>query len=218
MTAIIHSEENRQRESMATLSRTLYERGLATGSSGNVSVRLEDGWLMTPTNSCLGTLDPAKISKLSWSGEHLAGDPPSKEGFLHSAIYATRPQAGAVVHTHATYSAAVSCLDGLDAQDCMPPLTPYFVMKIGRLALIPYYRPGDKGLGEAVRALGGKYSAVLLANHGPVVSAKNLESAIYASEELEETAKIFLLLRGAPVRCLNAAQVDELKTAFKLDF
>ena len=218
MTAIIHTEENRQRESLATLSKTLYERGLATGSSGNVSVRLEDGWLMTPTNSCLGTLDPAKISKLSWSGEHLAGDPPSKEAFLHSAIYETRPQAGAVVHTHSTYTAAVSCLSGLDPANCLPPLTPYFVMKIGRLALIRYYRPGDKALGDAVRALNGKYSAVLLSNHGPVVSAKNLESAIYASEELEETSKIFLLLRNAPTSCLHDAQVDELKTAFKLDF
>ena len=123
-----------------------------------------------------------------------------------------------MVHTHSTYTAAVSCLSGLDPANCLPPLTPYFVMKIGRLALIRYYRPGDKALGDAVRALNGKYSAVLLSNHGPVVSAKNLESAIYASEELEETSKIFLLLRNAPTSCLNEAQVDELKTAFKLDF
>ncbi len=218
MTAIIHSAENRQRELLATHSRTLYERGLASGSSGNVSVRLDDGWLMTPTNSCLGDLDPAKISKLSWQGEHLAGDAPSKEAFLHSALYETRPQAGAIVHTHSTYTTAVSCLAGLNPQDCLPALTPYFVMKIGRLALIPYHRPGDQALGSAVRALNGQYSAVLLANHGPVVSAKNLEAAVYASEELEETAKIFLLLRNAPTCCLNEAQLAELKTVFKLDF
>ena len=217
MTAIL-SEETRERDKIARLSRSLYERGLTAGSSGNISVRLSEGWLLTPTNSCLGELDPARISKLDWDGNLLAGDPPSKEAFLHSAIYETRPQAGAVVHTHSTYTAAVSCLSGLDPANCLPPLTPYFVMKIGRLALIRYYRPGDKALGDAVRALNGKYSAVLLSNHGPVVSAKNLESAIYASEELEETSKIFLLLRNAPTSCLNDAQVDELKTAFKLDF
>ena len=210
--------ETKMREQICALGAKLAARGLCPGTSGNISARVADGWLMTPTNSCLGTLDPAKISKLSWSGEHLAGDPPSKEAFLHSAIYETRPQAGAVVHTHSTYTAAVSCLSGLDPANCLPPLTPYFVMKIGRLALIRYYRPGDKALGDAVRALNGKYSAVLLSNHGPVVSAKNLESAIYASEELEETSKIFLLLRNAPTSCLNDAQVDELKTAFKLDF
>ena len=217
MTAIL-SEETRERDKIARLSRSLYERGLTAGSSGNISVRLSEGWLLTPTNSYLGELDPVRISKLDWDGNLLAGDPPSKEAFLHSAIYETRPQAGAVVHTHSTYTAAVSCLSGLDPANCLPPLTPYFVMKIGRLALIRYYRPGDKALGDAVRALNGKYSAVLLSNHGPVVSAKNLESAIYASEELEETSKIFLLLRNAPTSCLNEAQVDELKTAFKLDF
>ena len=217
MTALL-SAETRERDKIARLSRSLYERGLTAGSSGNISVRLDDGWLLTPTNSCLGELDPERISRLDWDGKLLAGDPPSKEAFLHSAIYETRPQAGAVVHTHSTYTAAVSCLSGLDPANCLPPLTPYFVMKIGRLALIRYYRPGDKALGDAVRALNGKYSAVLLSNHGPVVSAKNLESAIYASEELEETSKIFLLLRNAPTSCLNDAQVDELKTAFKLDF
>ena len=217
MTAIL-SEETRERDKIVRLSRSLYERGLTASSSGNISVRLSEGWLLTPTNSCLGELDPVRISKLDWDGNLLAGDPPSKEAFLHSAIYETRPQAGAVVHTHSTYTAAVSCLSGLDPANCLPPLTPYFVMKIGRLALIRYYRPGDKALGDAVRALNGKYSAVLLSNHGPVVSAKNLESAIYASEELEETSKIFLLLRNAPTSCLNDAQVDELKTAFKLDF
>ena len=217
MSAIL-SEETRERDKIARLARSLYERGLTAGSSGNISVRLDDGWLLTPTNSCLGDLDPARIAKLDWEGTLLVGDPPSKEAFLHSAIYETRPQAGAVVHTHSTYTAAVSCLSGLDPANCLPPLTPYFVMKIGRLALIRYYRPGDKALGDAVRALKGKYSAVLLSNHGPVVSAKNLESAIYASEELEETSKIFLLLRNAPTSCLNDAQVDELKTAFKLDF
>lgn len=218
MNTLIHSEENRQREKIAALSRSLYERGLTAGSSGNISVRLENGWLLTPTNSCLGSLDPARISKLDWDGRLQAGDPPSKEAFLHRSMYEARSQAGAIVHLHSTHSAAVSCMCGLDPESCIPPLTPYFVMKIGRLPLVPYHRPGDKALGDVIRGLSGKHSAVLLANHGPVVSGSNLEAAIYASEELEETAKIFLLLRDMRVNCLNADQIEELKRAFKLDF
>jgi ribulose-5-phosphate 4-epimerase/fuculose-1-phosphate aldolase len=215
---MIHAEENRQREKIATLSRSLYERGLTAGSSGNISVRLADGWLLTPTNACLGSLDPARIAKLDWDGRSLAGDPPSKEAFLHRAMFEQRASAGAIVHLHSTHSAAVSCMAGLDPDNCIPPLTPYFVMKIGRLPLVPYHRPGDPRLGEVIGALAGKHSAVLLSNHGPVVSGANLEAAIYATEELEETAKLFLMLRNTPVNCLDAAQIAELKTVFKLDF
>ena len=217
MSAIL-SEETRERDKIARLARSLYERGLTAGSSGNISVRLDDGWLLTPTNSCLGDLDPARIAKLDWEGTLLAGDPPSKEAFLHRGMYDVRPQAGAIVHLHSTHSAAVSCLCGLDPANCLPPLTPYFVMKIGRLPLVPYFRPGDKALGEVIRGLAGKHSAVLLSNHGPVVSGADLQSAIYASEELEETAKIFLLLQNAKTRCLNAEQIEDLKRTFKLDF
>ncbi len=218
MSAVNHPEENRQREKIALLSRSLYERGLTAGSSGNISVRLEDGWLLTPTNACLGELDPARIAKLDWEGRHLAGDPPSKEAFLHRSMYEERSVAGAIVHLHSTHSAAVSCMSGLDHANCIPPLTPYFVMKIGRLPLIPYFRPGDQALAGAIRGLASKHSAVLLSNHGPVVSGSNLEAAIYASEELEETAKLFLLLRNTPTQCLNAEQIAELKSVFKLDF
>ncbi len=217
MNLIRHSEENRQREKIALLSRSLYERGLTAGSSGNISVRLEDGWLLTPTNACLGYLDPAKISKMDWEGNLLAGDSPSKEAFLHRAMYMERHAAGAIVHLHSTHSVAVSCMSGLDQHDCIPPLTPYFVMKIGRLPLVPYHRPGDPALGDAIGALAGKHSAVLLANHGPVVSAQNLDAAIYATEELEETAKLFLLLQNLPKRSLDAAEIAELKSVFKLD-
>jgi len=210
-------EENIQREKIARLSRSLYERGLTAGSSGNVSVRLDDGWLLTPTNACLGELDPARIAKLDWEGRLLAGDAPSKEAFLHRSMYEERSGAGAIVHLHSTHSAAVSCMSGLDHANCIPPLTPYFVMKIGRLPLVPYYRPGDQALGGAIRGLAGKHSAVLLSNHGPVVSGANLEAAIYAAEELEETAKLFLLLRNTPTQCLSSQQIDELKTVFKLD-
>lgn len=213
-----HSEENRQRDNIARLSRSLYERGLTAGSSGNISVRLEDGWLLTPTNACLGELDPARIARMDWQGKLLAGDPPSKEAFLHRSMYEERSGAGAIVHLHSTHSAAVSCMAGLDHSNCIPPLTPYFVMKIGRLPLVPYFRPGDQALGGAIRSLASKHSAVLLANHGPVVSGSSLEAAIYATEELEETAKLFLLLRNTPTHCLDAEQIAELRAVFKLDF
>ena len=154
---------------------------------------------------------------MDWQGKLLAGDPPSKEAFLHRSMYEERPGAGAIVHLHSTHSAAVSCMAGLDHDNCIPPLTPYFVMKIGRLPLVPYFRPGDQALGGAIRSLASKHSAVLLSNHGPVVSGSSLEAAIYASEELEETAKLFLLLRNTPTHCLNAEQIAELKAVFKLD-
>ncbi len=219
MTAAIHAnpDESRQREQMVELGRSLFERGLSGGSSGNLSVRVADGWLLTPTNACLGRLDPARISKLDWDGRLLGGDAPSKEAFLHRAMYQCRDAARAIVHLHSTHSAAVSCMCGLNAADCIPPLTPYFVMKIGRLPLLPYHRPGDPALAGAIGELAARHSAVLLANHGPVVSGATLEAAGYAAEELEETAKLFLLLRDVPTRPLDAAQIDELKSTFGLD-
>lgn len=204
------------REQMACYGRSLFERGLTAGSSGNISVRLDDGWLLTPTNACLGRLDPARLSKLDWDGRHVSGDAPSKEAVLHRAMYEERAGAGAIVHLHSTHSAAVSCMCGLNHDDCIPPLTAYFVMKIGRLPLIPYHRPGDPALGGAIRALARKHSAVLLANHGPVVSGASLDAAMHAAEELEETAKLFLLLRNTPASPLAPEQIDELKSAFQL--
>ena len=202
--------ETALRDEMTRLARSLFERGYSVGSAGNISARLDDGWLITPTNSCLGTLDPARISKLDEAGNHVAGDKPSKEVFLHRAFYDTRPGTGAVVHLHSTYATALSCLADLDPQDCIPPLTPYVVMRVGRVRLVPYFRPGDPSGAALITALGGRYSAVLLANHGPVVSGKELTATVYAAEELEETAKLLVILRGAPVRMLTAANVDEL--------
>jgi len=214
----VNSEEVRLRDRIVALGRSLFQRGLTAGSSGNLSALLPDGrWLITPTNACLGELDPARLALLSRDGEVLAGDPPSKEQMLHRAMYDARPQARAIVHLHATHSAAISCLDGLDPENCLPPLTPYFVMKIGRLPLVPYHRPGDPALGGAIRALACRHCAVLLANHGPVVSGESLEAATYAIEELEETAKLALLLRGAPVRALDARQIQELRDVFPLE-
>jgi ribulose-5-phosphate 4-epimerase/fuculose-1-phosphate aldolase len=209
-----HTDENRVREDICTIGRSIFERGLTAGSSGNISVRLSDGWLFTPTNSSLGRLDPARLSRLDATGQHTAGDVPSKESFLHRAMYDERPQARAIVHLHSTHSAAVSCMDGLDPADCIPPFTAYYVMKIGRLPLIPYYRPGDPKLGDAIRGCACRHCAVLLANHGPVVSGATLDAAVNAVEELEETAKLFLLLRGTPTRPLSEEQIEELNAVF----
>ena len=204
------------REELALLAKSLFDRGYSVGTAGNISVRLPDGYLMTPTNSCLGRLDPARISKLAPDWSHLSGDKPSKEVFLHRAVLTARPEAGAVVHLHSTHATAISCLapEGGDAE--IPPLTPYFVMRIGRrLPCVAYYRPGDAAMEPAVHAAAKVAKALLLANHGPVVSGATLTEAVHAAEELEEAAKLALLLRDVPgVRRLTAAQVDDLLQTF----
>ncbi len=206
--------ENALREEIATIGKSLYDRALAHGSAGNISVRLADGWLMTPTNSCLGRLDPERISRLDGNGNLISGDKPSKETFLHIAMYRERPTAGAVVHLHSVHAVAVSCLGDVDPNDVFPPITAYAIMQVGKLALVPYYPPGDMSLAEAVRKLAGKHHAVLLANHGPVVAGSSLDAAVNAIEELEQTAKLMLLLRGQAVRHLTAEQVVELNHRF----
>lgn len=206
--------ENEAREALAMFGRSLYERGYAHGSSGNLSVRLPDGLLVTPTNSCLGRLDPARISKLDGKGKPVSGDAPSKEGFLHLAMYEERPSARAIVHLHCTHCVAVSCLHHADPADLLPPITAYYVMRIRKLPLVPYYRPGDRALAEAVREKAKKHHALLLANHGPVVAGKSLEDAVYNAEEMEETAKLFFLLSGRETRLLDAAQIRDLETHF----
>src|ERR1700726_3043001 len=208
------STELELRERIVEIGRSLYRRGLSPGSSGNISARLEDGWLLTPTNSCLGELDPGSLSKLDWNGNLVSGAKPSKEYFLHLAMYQKRRQSGAIVHLHSSYAAAISCLDGLDPASCIPPITPYFVMRVGKLPLIPYFRPGDKALAAAIAQHAANHAAVLLANHGPVVSGNNLDSAMYAIEELEETSKLILLLQGQKIRTLNPSQIQELCETF----
>jgi len=198
------------REAICTLGASIFERGLTAGSSGNISVRVDGGWLMTPTNASLGRLDPARLSKLDDSGKLVGGDAPTKESFLHRVMYEERNDTGAVVHLHSTHSVAVSCLAEVDPHDVLPPITAYYVMRVGRLPLVPYYKPGDMALAEAVRGFAGKHHAVLLANHGPVVAGTSLDAAVNAVEELEETAKLYLMLRGAKTRFLTPAQVREL--------
>jgi ribulose-5-phosphate 4-epimerase/fuculose-1-phosphate aldolase len=208
------TNETQLRERMAEHGKALFDRGLTFGSAGNISVRLDDGWLLTPTNSCLGRLDPARIAKLDDQGRLLSGDPPSKEAFMHRAVYEERAGAQAVVHLHSTHSVAVSCLHDIDHSNVLPPLTAYYVKKIGTLPLVPYFRPGDPALGDAIREYIAKTPAVLLANHGPVVAGKSLDDAIYATEELEETAKLFLLLQNHRTRPLTPEQIEDLRAHF----
>lgn len=211
-------DETRLREDICRFGRSLFERGLTPGSSGNISLRLDDGgWLVTPTNASLGFLDPARLSRLDAEGRLLSGDKPTKEIPLHGALYETRGSARAIVHLHSTHSVAVSMLPGIDPKAVLPPLTAYYLMRVGATALVPYYRPGDPAVADAIRGLAGRYSSVLLANHGPVVAGESLEAAVYATEELEETAKLHLLLRGLNPLLLSPGQISELKQAFKLD-
>ncbi|MFN7426319.1 MAG: 3-oxo-tetronate 4-phosphate decarboxylase [bacterium] len=208
------SNEDRLRDELVMLGRSLYDRGLAHGSAGNLSVKLSDGWLMSPTNSCLGRLDPARLSRLDAQGRLVDGDAPSKETFLHLAMYGERTNCGAVVHLHSVHAVAVSCLDGLDPQDAFPPITAYAVMQVGRLALVPYFPPGDPALAEAVRSVASKHHSILLANHGPVVAGSSLSAAVGAMEELEQTARLVLLLDGHGTRLLDPTQVAELERRF----
>ncbi len=206
--------ETAHRDQIARLARSLFNRGLTFGATGNISVRLEDGWLMTPTGSSMGNIDPAQISRLDESGNHIGGDKPTKEAALHTTVYEHRPKARAIVHLHSTHSVAVSCLHDIDPANVLPPLTAYYVMRIGTLPLIPYFAPGDADLADAVGKMASEHHAVLLANHGPVVSGKSLEDAVYATEELEETAKLFLALQTLRTRPLTEAQVADLKRRF----
>lgn len=206
--------ESLGREKIAALGHSLFQRGLTFGSSGNISVKIAGGWLMTPTNVALGDLDPARISKLGAESQHLSGDAPTKEAMLHLAMYRERPNAAAVVHLHSTHSVAVSALANIDPQDVLPPITAYYVMRVGRLPLIPYYPPGDQGLADAVGKQAAKHHAVLLANHGPVVAGGSLEAAAGAIEELEETAKLYLMLQGHRTRFLTPEQVVVLRARY----
>jgi len=209
--------EARLRDDLCRLARSLFERGLTPGSSGNISVRLDDGgWLATPTNASLGFLEPDRISRLDAAGRHLSGDKPTKEIPLHAAVYDSSPASRAVVHLHSTYSVAVSILPDLDPANLLPPLTPYQVMRCGAIALVPYHRPGDPAVADAIRALAGRHTSILLANHGPVVAGPSLEATVSAAEELEESAKLFVLLKDSRPRYLTQPQIDDLVATFGL--
>lgn len=208
--------EQELRQLLVELGASLFQRGFGVGSAGNISVRLEDGYLMTPTNSSLGRLDADRLSKLDKNWNHISGDRPSKEIFMHRAVLTARPQAGAVVHLHSTYATAISCLEKRGGDTPITPYTPYFVMRIGRrLPVIRYYRPGDSAMESEIFQEAQTASAMLLANHGSVVSGKTLTDAVNSAEELEESAKLALMLENQPARCLTAAEIEDLLSTFK---
>lgn len=210
------SEETKLRDDICRIAKSIFDRGLTNGSSGNLSARLSDGRiLMTPTGSSMGFLDPAQISLLDADLNHIGGDAPTKEIPLHAAFYQSRSQTGAVVHLHSTYSVALSMLPGIDPDDVIPPLTPYTIMKLGKVKLLPFFLPGDQEMGQAVHALNGQYSAVLLANHGPVVAGKDLLDATFCMEELEETAKLAVITWGLSPNALSKEQIASLDAKFK---
>lgn len=192
----------------------MFDRRLTPGASGNISVRLDDGWLMTPTGSMMGELEPDRLAKIAPDGTHLSGGKPTKETFLHMAVYEVRPQTEAVVHLHSSHSVGLSVMEETDWEDAIPPLTAYYVMRVGKLPMVPYYPPGDIGLADAMRDVFKTHKACLLANHGPVVADKSLRDAVGSMEELEETAKLHIMLRGIPVRPLTEKQVAQLKKNF----
>jgi ribulose-5-phosphate 4-epimerase/fuculose-1-phosphate aldolase len=207
--------EQQAREALAQHGQSLFARGYSCGTSGNLSVRLDEGgYLMSPTNISLGRLDPNRLSRLDPSGRHVDGPAPTKEAWLHFAMYKARPADSAVVHLHSTYATALSCLTDRPADDMLPAMTPYVVMRVGRVARVPYARPGDASAAEAISALAVAHRALLLANHGPVVSGPGLDAAVAASEELEETAKLFFILGDRPHWRLGEEQIDELRRVF----
>jgi ribulose-5-phosphate 4-epimerase/fuculose-1-phosphate aldolase len=208
--------ENDLRNDIVKWGRSLFERGLTPGSSGNISVRLDDGYLTTPTNSCLGFLDPDCLSRLDVAGRPVSGDAPTKELPLHFAFYEQRPQAHAVVHLHSTYATALSCLSEVDPEDAIPAITPYVVMRVGKVPVVAYTRPGSTDIKPLIEKIAHAHSAALLQNHGPIVAGSSLEAAVFAIEELEETAKLIVLTRGMAVRTLGPSAIADLDQHFKL--
>lgn len=207
--------ETALREQICFLAKSLFDRGLTHGSTGNISARTEDGGLLvSPTGTSFGRLDPARLSRFDANRQHIDGDAPTKEMPLHTAFYDTRSAAGAVVHLHSCHSVALSMLPLEDSDNFLPPLTPYGIMNLGKVKLLPFFLPGDPAMGEAVKGLAGKYSAVMLANHGPVVSGKDVETACNAIEELEDTARLTLLTYGKHPKGLSDAEVRAVVTRF----
>lgn len=213
------SAETQLREQICLLAKSIFDRGLTGGSTGNISARTDDGGLLvSPTGTSFGRLDPGRLARFDADGRHIDGDAPTKEMPLHSAFYDTRSTAGAVVHLHSCHSVALSMLEDVDPDNFLPPLTPYGIMKLGKVRLLPFFLPGDPAMGDAVRGLAGKRSAVMLANHGPVVAGKDVEAACNAVEELEDTARLALLTRGMNPRMLTADQVRDLVTRFDVEW
>lgn len=199
--------EDEARRAIVATGRSLFERRLTPGRTGNLSVRIGDEVLITPTGTSLGGLEPGELAMIGLDGAHRFGPTASKEAFLHVAMYRARPEARAVVHLHSRHAVAVSCLADVDPEDVLPPLTAYFVMRVGRLPMLPYFAPGDVALGPVAERSAAEHQALLLANHGPIAAGVNLAAATDSIEEIEETAALYLLLRGETTRPLDADQL-----------
>ena len=211
--------ESQLREMICLLAKSMFDRGLTGGSTGNISARTEDGGLLvSPTGTSFGRLDPGRLSRFDANGQHIDGDAPTKEMPLHTAFYDTRSTAGAVVHLHSCHAVALSMMPDADTDNFLPPLTPYGIMKLGKVKLLPFFLPGDPAMGEAVRGLVGKRSAVMLANHGPVVAGKDIEAACNAIEELEDTARLAMLTHGLSPQMLTEAEVKAVVDQFNVDW
>lgn len=215
--------ESELRDHLCRLAASLFDRGLTHGATGNISARTPDGGLLvSPTGTSFGRLDPERLSRFDQLGQLIGGDPPTKEIALHTAFYDTREAAGAVVHLHSCHAVAWSVQADVDTENLLPPITPYSIMKLGKVKLLPFFLPGDPAMGNAVRDLAGQRSAVVLANHGPVVAAPNLSAACDAIEELEQTARLALLLKGPQtannVNFLTDTQVADVVENFNVEW
>lgn len=209
--------ETHYRQDLVRYARSLFERGYSSGGAGNISLKLPDGTVLaTPTNSSFGDLDPDTLSKVTLDGEHLGGDKASKEILMHLAIYRQRPQCGAIVHLHSPWLTALSCLPGIDPTNALPPITPYYVMRVGKLPVVPYIRPGSPVIADEVEKLAAEHNAILLANHGPIISGKNIREAVFNAEELEETAKLYFILKPFGMNTLTEENVAELNLLFNM--
>jgi ribulose-5-phosphate 4-epimerase/fuculose-1-phosphate aldolase len=210
------STESTLRDDIARTGRSLFERGYTVGTAGNISARLDDGWLITPTDACLGEMDPARIAKVNLAGDWVSGDKPSKTLALHRAVYDHQPDMHAVVHTHSTHLVALTLAGVWRTGDVLPPITPYYVMKVGHIPLIAYRRPGYPAVAEQVRELAASVRGVLLERLGPVVWHRSLREASAVLEELEETAKLYLMTSGGQVEIepLDEPQIEELRQTF----
>lgn len=201
------------REEICTVGASLYNRGYTVGAAGNISARLDDGWLITPTDACLGRLDPAALSKVDAAGNWVSGAKPSKTLALHQGIYRANPDARGIVHTHSTHLVALTLAGVWRPDEVLPPITPYQVMKVGRIPLIAYRRPGDPQVAAEVAALAAQVRGALFERLGPVVWERSVAHAAYALEELEETARLWLMSQPRP-EPLDAAALEELRAAF----
>ncbi|MDE1513986.1 MULTISPECIES: aldolase [Vibrio] len=204
--------EQQLREQMVSLARSMFERGYATGGAGNLSLKLPNGLVLaTPTGTSLGRLVAEDLSVVDEDGNHISGHKPSKEVAFHLAIYRNNSKCNAIVHLHSTYLTALSCLEGIDTANAIKPFTPYFVMRIGELPVIPYFRPGDPKIAQELAQRAGDFRAFLLANHGSVVTGTDFVDAVDNAEELEETAKLAFILKDSHIRYLADHDIQDLK-------